>query len=170
MAGFQFLAPIFLRVHDDVLELQFELRLGTHAVIDMAAFVFVAHNHDAAYRVQALFPALDEAFPDAEKDELQARTGDDEDAGIGKFMDDKAQGHDQEQDQEKAHGQADEDLAEAFVLDRIEAIDAEHHDRKDDGNRKHPRVQDMVRFYRCRIDKQIGQDKICEGDDSHVAQ
>lgn len=120
--------------------------------------------------MKALFPALDEALPDAEKDELQARTGDDEDAGIGKFMDDKAQGHDQEQDQEKAHGQADQDLAEAFVLDRIEAIDAEHHDREDDGNRKHPRVQDMVRFYRYRIDKQIGQDKICEGDDSHVTE
>lgn len=153
-----------------MLELQIELRLGAHAVVDVTTFILVAHDHDLAHRVKALFPALDEAFPDAEEDELQARTGDNQSPEIGKFMDDKAQGHDQEQDQEKAHGQAEQDLAEAFVLDRIEAIDAEHHDREDDGNGKHPRVQDMVRFYRCRIDKQIGQDKICEGDDSHVAQ
>ena len=85
-------------------------------------------------------------------------------------MDDKAQGHDQEQNQEETHGQADQDLAEAFVLDRIEAIDAEHHDREDDGNGKHPRVQDFVLFYCRRIDKQIGQDKIGECNDSHVAQ
>lgn len=170
VAGFQFLAPIFLRVHDDVLEPQFELRLGTHAVIDMAAFVFVAHNHDASDGMKALFPTLDGPFPKAEQDKLYGRTGNNQYPGISEFMNDETQGHDQDEDQEETDSQADQDFAESFVLDRIEAIDAEHHDRKDDGNRKHPRVQDMVRFYRCRIDKQIGQDKICEGDDSHVAQ
>lgn len=69
VAGFQFLAPIFLRIHDDVLELQLELRLGTHTVIDMAAFVFVAHNHDTADRMKALFPMLDSPLPKAEQDE-----------------------------------------------------------------------------------------------------
>lgn len=167
---FQFLAPIFGRVHDDVLELQIELRLRAHAIVDVTTFIFVAHNHDLTHGVKALFPALDEALPDAEEDELQARTGDDQSPGIGKFMDDKAQGHDQEQDQEEAHSQADQDLAEAFVLDRIEAIDAEHHDRENDGNGKHTRVQDFVLFYCRRIDKQIGQDKIGECNDSHVAQ
>lgn len=66
VAGFQFLAPIFLRIHDDVLELQLELRLGTHAVIDMTAFVFVAHNHDPADGMKALFPTLDRPLPKTE--------------------------------------------------------------------------------------------------------
>lgn len=167
---FQFFAPIPGQIHDDLLELHFELRLGTHAVVDVTAFILVAHNHDLAHRMEALFPALDETLPDAEENELHPCADDDEDTGIGKFMDDKAQGHDQEQDQEEAHGQADQDLAEAFVLNRIEAIDAEHHDRENDGNGKHPRVQDFVLFYCRRIDKQIGQDKIGECNDSYVAQ
>lgn len=66
VAGFQFLAPIFLRIHDDVLELQLELRLGTHAVVDMTAFVFVTHNHDAADGMKALFPTLDGPLPKTE--------------------------------------------------------------------------------------------------------
>lgn len=77
IAVLQILAPIFLRVHDDVLELQLELRLGTHAVIDMAAFVFIAYNHDLANRMQALFPMLDGPLPKAEQDELNRRAGDD---------------------------------------------------------------------------------------------
>lgn len=170
VAGFQFLAPIFLRIHDDVLELQLELRLGTHAVIDMTTFVFVAHNHDASDGMKALFPTLDGPFPKAEQDKLYGRTGNNQYPGISEFMNDETQGHDQDEDQEETDSQADQDFAESLVLDGIQAIDAEHHDREDDGNRKHSRVQDMVRFYRCRIDKQIGQDKICKGDDSHVAQ
>lgn len=66
VAGFQFLAPIFLQIHDDVLELQLELRLGTHAVIDMTTFVFVAHNHDASDGMKALFPTLDGPLPKTE--------------------------------------------------------------------------------------------------------
>lgn len=100
MAGFQFLAPIFLRVHDDVLEPQFELRLGTHSVIDMAAFVFVAHNHDAANGMKTLFPMLDGPLPKTEQDELHSRTGDNQNAGISEFMDHEAQGHDEDENQE----------------------------------------------------------------------
>lgn len=125
VAGFQFLAPIFLRVHDDVLELQFELRLGTHAVIDMTAFVFVAHNHDAAYGMKALFPMLDGPLPKAEQDELHGRTGNNQDPGISEFMNDETQGHDQDEDQEETDRQADQDFAEALVFNRIKTIDAE---------------------------------------------
>ena len=140
IARFQFLAPILLRVHDNVLELQFELWLSTHAVIDMTAFVFVAHNHDAAYGMKALFPMLDSPLPKAEQDKLHSRTGSDQDPGISEFMDNEAQGHDEDEDQKQADGQADQDFAEALVLNRIQAIDAEQHDRKDDSNRQHPRV------------------------------
>lgn len=136
----------------------------------MAAFFFIAYNHDLANGMKALFPMLDGSFPKTEQDELHSRTGDNQDAGISKFMDEETQGHDEDEDQEETDSQADEDFTETLVFDGIQAIDAEHHDREDDGNRKHSRVQDMVRFYRCRIDKQIGQDKICKGDDSHVAQ
>lgn len=125
VAGFQFLAPIFLRIHDDVLELQFELRLGTHAIIDMTAFVFVAHNHDAADGMKALFPMLDGPLPKAEQDELHGRTGNNQDPGISKFMNDKAQGHDQDEDQEETDSQADQDFTEALVFNRIKTIDAE---------------------------------------------
>lgn len=101
VAGFQFLAPIFLRIHDDVLELQLELRLGTHTVIDMATFVFVAHNHDTADGMKALFPTLDGPLPKTEQNELHDRTGNNQDPGISEFMNDKAQGHDQDKDQEE---------------------------------------------------------------------
>lgn len=101
VAGFQFLAPILLRVHDDVLELQFELWLGTHAIIDMTAFVFVAHNHDTADGMKALFPTLDGPLPKAQQNELHDRTGNNQDPGISEFMNDKAQGHDQDEDQEE---------------------------------------------------------------------
>lgn len=140
VAGFQFLAPIFLRIHDDVLELQLELRLGTHAVIDMTAFIFVAHNHDATDGMKALFPMLDGPLPKAEQDELYGRTGNNQDPGISEFMNDKAQGHDQDEDQEETDSQADKDFTEALVFNRIKTIDAEQHDRKDDSNRQHPRV------------------------------
>lgn len=140
VAGFQFLAPIFLRIHDDVLELQLELRLGTHAVIDMTTFVFVAHNHDTAYRMKALFPMLDSPFPKAEQDELYGRTGNNQYPGISEFMNDETQGHDQDEDQEETDSQADQDFAEALVFNRIKTVDTEHHDREDNGNRQHPRV------------------------------
>lgn len=116
VAGFQFLAPIFLRIHDDVLELQLELRLGTHTVIDMATFVFVAHNHDAADGMKALFPTLDGPFPKAEQNELHDRTGNNQDPGISEFMNDKAQGHDQDENQEETDSQADQDFTEALVV------------------------------------------------------
>lgn len=125
VAGFQFLAPIFLRIHDDVLELQLELRLGTHAVIDMATFVFVAHNHDTADGMKALFPTLDGPLPKAEQDELYGRTGNNQYPGISEFMNDKAQGHDEDEDQEETDSQADQDFTEALVFNRIKTIDAE---------------------------------------------
>lgn len=140
VAGFQFLAPIFLRIHDDVLELQLELRLGTHAVIDMTTFVFVTHNHDAADGMKALFPTLDGPLPKTEQDELYGRTGNNQDPGISEFMNDETQGHDQDEDQEETDSQADQDFAEALVFNRIKTIDAEQHDRKDNSNRQHPRV------------------------------
>lgn len=140
VAGFQFLTPILLRVHDDVLELQLELRLGTHAVMDMTTFVFVAHNHDAADGMKALFPTLDGPLPKAEQDELYGRTGNNQDPGISEFMNDKAQGHDQDEDQEETDSQTDQDFAEALVFNRIKTVDTEHHDREDNGNRQHPRV------------------------------
>lgn len=140
VAGFQFLAPIFLRIHDDVLELQLELRLGTHAVIDMTTFVFVAHNHDASDGMKALFPTLDGPFPKAEQDKLYGRTGNNQYPGISEFMNDETQGHDQDEDQEETDSQADQDFAEALVFNRIKTVDTEHHDREDNGNRQHPRV------------------------------
>lgn len=140
VAGFQFLAPIFLRIHDDVLELQLELRLGTHAVTDMTAFIFVAHNHDAADGMKALFPMLDSPLPKAEQDELYGRTGNNQDPGISEFMNDKTQGHDQDEDQDETDSQTDQDFAEALVFNRIKTVDTEQHDREDNGNRQHPRV------------------------------
>lgn len=125
VAGFQFLAPIFLRIHDDVLELQLELRLGTHTVIDMTTFVFVAHNHDPADGMKALFPTLDGPLPKAEQNELHDRTGNNQDPGISEFMNDKAQGHDQDEDQEETDSQADQDFTEALVFNRIKTVDAE---------------------------------------------
>lgn len=125
VAGFQFLAPIFLRIHDDVLELQLELRLGTHAVIDMTAFVFVAHNHDPADGMKALFPTLDGPLPKTEQDELYGRTRNNQDPGISEFMNDKTQSHDQDEDQEETDSQADQDFTEALVFNRIKTIDAE---------------------------------------------
>ena len=76
ITDFQFVPPIGFRIHDDVLELQLELRLGTHATIDMTAFVFIAYNHDLANRMQAPFPMLNRPFPNAEQDEFYKRTGD----------------------------------------------------------------------------------------------
>lgn len=106
-------------------ELQFELRLGTHAVIDMTTFVFVAHNHDAADGMKALFPTLDGPLPKAEQDKLHGRTGNNQDPGISEFMNDKTQGHDQDEDQEETDSQADQDFTEALVFNRIKTIDAE---------------------------------------------
>ena len=63
---FQFFAPIPGQIHDDLLELHFELRLGTHAVVDVTAFVLVAHNHDPADGMKALFPTLDRPLPKTE--------------------------------------------------------------------------------------------------------
>lgn len=140
VAGFQFLAPIFLQIHDDVLELQLELRLGTHAVTDMTTFVFVAHNHDASDGMKALFPTLDGPLPKTEQDELYGRTGNNQYPGISEFMNDKTQGHDQDEDQEETDSQTDQDFAEALVFNRIKTVDTEHHDREDNGNRQHPRV------------------------------
>lgn len=125
IAGFQFLTPFFLRIHDDVLELQLELRLGTHAVIDMTAFVFVAHNHDPADGMKALFPMLDSPLPKAQQNELHDRTGNNQYPGISEFMNDKAQGHDENEDQEETDSQANQDFAEALVFNRIKTVDAE---------------------------------------------
>ena len=140
VADFQFLAPIFLRIHDDVLELQLELRLGTHAVIDMTTFVFVAHNHDATDGMKALFPTLDGPFPKAEQNELHDRTGNNQDPGISEFMNDKAQGHDEDEDQEETDSQADQDFTEALVFNCIKTINTKQHDRENNNNRHHTRI------------------------------
>lgn len=108
-----------------MLELHFELRLGTHAIIDMTAFVFVAHNHDAADGMKTLFPTLDGPFPKAQQNELHDRTGNNQDPGISEFMNDKTQGHDQDEDHEETDSQADQDFAEALVFNRIKTVDAE---------------------------------------------
>ena len=100
ITSFQFLAPIGLRIHDDVLELHFKLWLSTHAIIDMATFFFIAYNHDLANGMKALFPMLDGPLPQTEQDELHSRTGDNQDAGISEFMDHEAQGHDEDENQE----------------------------------------------------------------------
>lgn len=55
-------------------------------------------------------------------------------------MNDKTQGHDQDEDQEETDSQTDQDFTEALVFNRIKTIDAEHHDREDNGNRQHTRV------------------------------
>ena len=75
-----------------MLELQLELRLGTHAVMDMTTFVFVAHNHDASDGMKALFATLDGPLPKTEQDELYGRTGNNQYPGISEFMNDKTQG------------------------------------------------------------------------------
>ena len=111
-----------------MLELHFKLWLSTHAIIDMAAFFFIAYNHDLANGMKALFPMLDGPLPKTEQDELHSRTGDNQNAGISEFMDYEAQGHDEDENQEETDCQADEDFAESLVLDGIQAIDAEHHD------------------------------------------
>lgn len=140
VAGFQFLAPIFLRIHDDVLELQLELRLGTHAVIDMTTFVFVAHNYDPADRMKALFPTLDGPLPKAEQNELHDRTGNNQYPGISEFMNDKAQGHDEDEDQEETDSQANQDFTEALVFNCIKTINTKQHDRENNNNRHHTRI------------------------------
>ena len=58
--------PAALRVHDDLVQLKAELRLGAHAVVDVAALLLVADDHGAAAAVQALLVALGETLPEAE--------------------------------------------------------------------------------------------------------
>lgn len=72
--------PAALRVHDDLVQLEAELGLGAHAVVDVAALLLVADDHGAAGRVQALLVALGDALPEAEQDELQDGADDDHDA------------------------------------------------------------------------------------------
>ena len=91
----------------------------------MTAFVFVAHNHDAADGMKTLFPTLDGPFPKAQQNELHDRTGNNQDPGISEFMNDKTQGHDQDEDHEETDSQADQDFAEALVFNRIKTVDAE---------------------------------------------
>lgn len=97
IADFQFFPPIGFGVHNNMLKLHFELRLSTHTIVDMAAFVFVTYNHDVANGMQALLPMLDRAFPKAKQDELYKCTGNNQDSGISELMDKKAQGHDEDE-------------------------------------------------------------------------
>ena len=55
-------------------------------------------------------------------------------------MNDKTQGHDQDEDHEETDSQADQDFAEALVFNRIKTVDAEQYDGKNNSNRQHTRV------------------------------
>ena len=160
--------PAALRVHDDLVQLEAELGLGAHAVVDVAALLLVADDHGAAGRVQALLVALGDALPEAEQDELQDGADDDHDARIGELVDEEAQGHDHDEHEEKADGEADKDLAEALLPDGVEAVDGEHHDGQQDGDWQHARVEQVVRFECAGRDDGDGAEAISDGDDGDV--
>lgn len=151
------------------MQLEAELGLGAHAVVDVAALLLVADDHGAAGRVQTLLVALGDALPEAEQDELQDGADDDHDARVGKLVDEEAQGHDHDEHEEEADGEADEDLAEALLPDGVEAVDGEHHDGQQDGDRQHARVEQMVRFECAGRDDGDGAEAISDGDDGDVA-
>lgn len=161
--------PAALRVHDDLVQLKAELRLGAHAVVDVAALLLVADDHGAAARVQAPLVALGDTLPEAEQDELQGGADDDHDARVGKLVNEEAQGHDHDEHEEEADGEADEDLAEALVLDGVEAVDGEHHDGQDDGDRQHAGVEHGVRLEHTRRDDEYGAEAVGDRDDRDVA-
>ena len=161
--------PAALRVHDDLVQLKAELRLGAHAVVDVAALLLIADDHGAAAAVQALLVALGEALPEAEQEELQDGADDDQHARVGKLVDEEAQGHDHGEHEEEADGEADEDLAEALVLNGVEAVDGEHHDGQDDGDRQHAGVEHGVRLERTRRDDEYGAEAVGDRDDRDVA-
>ena len=161
--------PAALRVHDDLMQLEAELRLGAHAVVDVAALLLVADDHGAAARVQAPLVALGDTLPEAEQDELQGGADDDHDARVGKLVNEEAQGHDHDEHEEEADGEADEDLAEALMLDGVEAVDGEHHDGQDDGDRQHAGVEHGVRLERTRRDDEYGAEAVGDRDDRDVA-
>lgn len=137
----RFFFPLIVRAHDDLAELESELRLRAHAVVDVAALLFIADNERPARLVEVLLVALRDAFPEAEQDELDAGADDGEHARVGEFMDEEAQGHDHDEHEEQAHGEADEDLAEALVADRVEAVDGKHHDGQNHDEGQHARVE-----------------------------
>ena len=161
--------PAALRVHDDLMQFKAELRLGAHAVVDVAALLLVTDDHGAAAVVQALLVALGETLPEAEQEELQDGADDDQHARVGKLVDEEAQGHDHDEHEEEADGEADEDLAEALMLDGVEAVDGEHHDGQDDGDRQHAGVEHGVRLERTRRDDEYGAEAVGDRDDRDVA-
>ena len=83
------------------MQLEAELGLGAHAVVDVAALLLVADDHGAAGRVQALLVALGGALPEAEQDELQDGADDDHDARVGELVDEETQGHDHDEHEEE---------------------------------------------------------------------
>lgn len=133
--------PAALRVHDNLVQFEAELRLSTHAIVDVTALLLIADDHGTAARVQTLLVTLGDALPAAKHNELQNGADDDQDARVGKFMDEEAQGHNHGEHEEETDSKADEYFAEALVLDGIEAVDGEHHDSQDDGNRQHARIE-----------------------------
>lgn len=161
--------PAALRVHDDLMQLEAELGLGAHAVVDVAALLLVADDHGAAGRVQALLVALGGALPEAEQDKLQDGADDNHDARVGELVDEEAQGHDHDEHEEEADGKADEDLAEALVLDRVESVDREHHDRQQDGDGQHAGIEHGIRLERARYDNDDGAEDIGDGNDGDIA-
>lgn len=84
-------------------------------------------------------------------------------------MNEEAQGHDHSEHEEEADGQADEDLAKALLPDGVEAVDGEHHDGQDDGNRQHARVEQVMRLERTWYDNGDSTEDISDGDDDNIA-
>lgn len=161
--------PAALRVHDNLVQFEAKLRLSAHAVVDMTALLLIADDHGAAARVQALLVALGDALPAAKHNELQNGADDNQDTRVGKFMDEEAQGHDHGEHEEETDSEADEHFAEALVLNGIEAVDGEHHDSQDDGNRQHAGIEQMMRLERARRDNGDGTEAIGDGDDGDIA-
>lgn len=156
----RFFFPLVVRAHDDLTELEAELRLRAHAVVDVAALLLVADNQGAAVAVQALLAALRDAFPEGEQDELDAGADDGQHARIRKFMDEEAQGHDHDEHEEQAHGEADEDFAETLVLDGVKAVDGKHHDGQQDDDGQHAGIQQGMCFKRSRGQDECGTEAI----------
>lgn len=165
-----FFFPLVVRAHDDLTELEANLRLRGHAVVDVAALLFIADNQSTARLVEILLVALRDAFPEGEQDEFDAGADDGEHARIGKLVDEEAQGHDHDEHEEEAHGEADEDFAEALVADRVEAVDGKHHDGQQDDDGQHAGVKRGMGFEGTAREDEHGAEAVGNDDDGDVAE
>lgn len=166
----RFFLPVGVRPHDDLMQLEAELRLGAHAVVDVAALLLVADNQRAAVAVQALLAALRDAFPKGEQDELDAGADDGQHTRVCEFMDEEAQGHDHDEHEEQAHGEADENFAETLVLDGVETVDGKHHDGQQDDDGQHAGVKHGMSFEGTGGQDERGTEAIRDDDDGDVAE